>query len=192
MGDEAIGEITRHLREWSSGDPEALARLLPVIYEELRRLARAQLAREGSGHTLQPTALVHEIYLRLTEGEGKLFASRGRFFAYAACLMRHILVDHARARLAGKRGGGATILRLEEALEVSDPSRPDLVDVLAVDEALRRLEALDERQARIVELRYFGGLTVPEAAEALGLSPASVDRSWKVARLWLAREMERR
>lgn len=184
------GEITRLLQEWSAGEPEGLARLLPAVYAELRDLARAQLAREGAGHTLQPTALVHEVYLRLTGGAGKLFESRTRFFAYAACLMRHVLVDHARARLAGKRGGGV-VVHLEETPGVPDLSLPDPVDVLAVDEILRRLEALDERQARIVELRYFGGLTIPEIAQALGTSPSSVDRSWKVARRWLAREMGR-
>lgn len=185
------GEITRLLREWRSGDPEGLAKLLQVVYSELRDLARAQLAREGAGHTLQPTALVHEVYLRLAGREGQRFENRTRFFAYAACLMRHVLVDHARARLASKRGGGGVALHLEEVEGIPDASLPDLVDVLAVDEALRRLEALDERQARIVELRSFGGLTIPEIAQVLGMSPSSVDRSWKVARRWLAREMGR-
>ena len=185
---EPEGAVTRRLREWSSGDDSALGSLMEEVYDELRRLARRQLAHEPAGHTLQPTALVHEVYLRLAAGRGRSFPSRAHFFAFAARLMRHLLVDHARARRAGKRGGGATRMDLPEDLAAA--SREPL-DVLAVDAALRRLEDLDARQAQVVELRCFAGLTVPEAADVLGVSSATVDRDWQVARRWLACELTR-
>lgn len=187
---EPNGAITRLLEDWRGGDEAALAELLPVVFEELRRIARRHLAGETPGHTLQPTALVNEVYLRLAGGQAKL-QNRAHFFAFAARLMREILVDHARARKAVKRGGDAVRVDFELALGIAADEGLDLETILAIDTALERLEALDERQARIVELRYFSGLTLPEIAEVLGVSLATVERGWSVARRWLAREIQR-
>ena len=181
--------VTELLRAWSAGDPAALEALLPAVYDELRRLAQRAMRRERTGHTLQPTALVHEAYLRLVEQRRADWHNRAQFLGVAARLMRRILVDHARARHAAKRGAGATQVTLGGcdapgvAIEESAP------DVLALHEALERLAALDAAQARLVELRYFGGLTIEEAAAALGVSPATLKREWVVARAWLRREL---
>ena len=180
--------ITRLLKDWHAGDDAALDNLLPTVIEELRRIARRHLAREAPGHTLQPTALVNEVYLRLAGRRADL-ESRIHFFAFAARLMREILVDHARARRTRKRGGDAQRVDFEAALGVAVNVAVDLDTVLAVDDALRRLEALDAEQSRIVEMRYFSGLTLPEIAEVMEISLATVERRWSVARRWLAREI---
>ena len=173
-----------------------VAELLPLVYEELRRLASSYLRRERDAQSMQPTALVHEVYLRLLHDKPMLFQNRAHFCAIAATAMRRILVERARARHALKRGGIAPRVTLDEAL-AEDTSgargtthRQTAVDVLALDQALERLEAIDPARARIVELRYFGGLSVDETAEELGLSPATVKRYWAVARAWLARELQ--
>ena len=162
---------------------------MPLVFDELRRLARSHLRRERDGHTLQPTALVNELYLRLAGQEGLQWESRVHFFAFASGLMRGILVDHYRARQTAKRGGGTLMLSLDEAIAI--PERRDL-DLLAIDDALTALASLDPRQCRIVELRFFGGLTLEEIAETLGLSVATIRREWAAARAWLAREIRRR
>ncbi|MGA7538311.1 MAG: sigma-70 family RNA polymerase sigma factor [Steroidobacteraceae bacterium] len=173
-------------RLWRSGDDDALRRLLPLVYEELRRVARRHLRGERSDHTLQTTALIHEAYLRLMDQGAAEVRDRCHFVALTSHLMRQILVDHARARLAKKRDGGYRVT-LGEAVAVTDPGE---IDVLAVDEALSRLAALDLQQARVVELRYFGGLSIRETSEVLGVSEATVKRDWTTARAWLHREIE--
>jgi RNA polymerase sigma-70 factor, ECF subfamily len=174
-------------------NPEIEA-LLPAVYDELRRLASSYLRRERDAQSLQPTALVHEVYLRMLHDKPMLFQNRAHFCAIAATTMRRILVERARARHALKRGGVAPRVTLDESL-AEDPASaagpgPSAVDVLALDQALERLEAIDPARARIVELRYFGGLSVEETADELGLSPATVKRHWSVARAWLARELQ--
>jgi RNA polymerase sigma factor (TIGR02999 family) len=163
--------------------------LLPVVYEELRRLAAAYLRRERPGQTLQPTALVHEAYLRLMKDRPDRWQNRAHFCAIAAHSMRQILIERARARGAQKRGGAQPRVTLDEALVAADGSDSPSVDLVALDDALQRLEALDPDQARLVELRFFGGLTIEETAEAMKISPATVKRHWTVARAWLAREL---
>jgi RNA polymerase sigma factor (TIGR02999 family) len=183
-------DVTRLLRRWSDGDQEALNDLMPAVYTEIRKLARSHLRRERPDHTLQATALVNEAYLRLVDQRQVQWNNRAHFFGIAAQMMRRILVDHARSRNAGKRGSGDARVVFDEALEVA-ANTPD-TDVEAIDEALTRLAALDARQSRIVELRFFGGLSIEETAEVVGISPATVKREWTVARLWLRRELERR
>lgn len=176
------------LEAWSQGDAAALERLAPIIYRDLRRIARRRLAGEPPGNTLTTSALVNEAWLRLAGVRAFRWQDRAHFFAMCARMMRRILVDHARARMAAKRGGAVPPLPLEEALVVSD----DRYEALAsLDEALTALSALDPRKGRVVELRFFGGLSVHETAEVLGVSPDSVKRDWKLARLWLARECNR-
>jgi RNA polymerase sigma factor (TIGR02999 family) len=166
---------------------------LPLVYDELRRLAAHRLAGEHNGHTLQPTALVHEAWLRIDDQHEASWQSRTQFFAVAAQMMRRVLVDHARARRAQKRGDGATQVTLGALDGELDASRGgatvDVVDLLALDDALARLATLDPPKARLVELRYFGGLSIPEAAAALGVSAATVGREWLMARAWLRREL---
>jgi len=188
--DEAVRpNITEMLRQWSGGKTEVMDDLLPLIYEELRRRAAAYLRRERPNHTLQPTALVHEAYLRLIDQRQDNWASRDHFFAIAAQAMRRILVDHARGRHRQKRGGSNEDLPLEDALlAAADESN---VDLIALDEAMKRLAKLDPQQERIVELRYFGGLSLDEAANALSISRATAARDWQVAKAWLHREMTR-
>jgi RNA polymerase sigma factor (TIGR02999 family) len=181
-----VGEVTRLLREMGAGDKEAMNRLLPLVYEELRRLATSYFRRERIEHTLQPTALVHEAYLRMVD-QREPIQSRGHFMALAATQMRRILVDYARLQHAERRGGGAERVLLEDTIGVAGP-RP--MDVMALDAALAKLEALDPELARLVELRFFGGLTVEETAEVMGTSTATVKRSWSSARAFLLREME--
>jgi RNA polymerase sigma factor (TIGR02999 family) len=177
-------EVTRYLRAWSAGDRQALDRLVPLLYDELRAIAAHQLRGERREHTLQPTALVHELFLRLAGQRDADWINRGQFFAVASRIMRRVLVDSARQRLAGKRGGGARRTTLSGLLT----SGPD-PDVLDVHDALEALAALDERQAKIVELRYFGGLSIEETAQALDISPATVKREWTSARAWLYRKL---
>jgi RNA polymerase sigma factor (TIGR02999 family) len=178
--------VTELLHAWGDGDATALDRLTPIVYTELKRQAARYLRREAPGHTLQTTALVHEAYLRLADGSDTKWESRSQFFAIAAKLMRRILVDHARTRHAEKRGGSAIQVPLEED---TAPAAERGVDLLALDEALVRLAQLDERQAKVVELRYFAGLGIEETGETLGISPATVKREWTVARVWLKREL---
>src|SRR5678815_2010380 len=174
-------DVTRLLRAWSDGDQQALNDLMPAVYTEVRKLARSYLRRERPDHTLQPTALVNEAYLRLIDQRQVRWNNRAHFFGIAAQMMRRVLVDHARSRKADKRGSGEAAVVLDEALEIANVQN---VDVVAVDEALAALAALDERQARIVELRFFGGLSIEETAEVVGLSPATVKREWAAARAW--------
>lgn len=173
-------------QRWRAGEPGALNRFLPIVYEELRRVARRHLRRERVDHTLQTTALIHEAYLRLVRQQPAQVEDRCHFVALTSNLMRQILVDHARERLAQKRNGGCRIT-LSEEVAVSESSE---VDVLAVDNALTRLSHLDPQQARVVELRYFGGLSIQETSDALGVSPATVKRDWATARAWLHREIQ--
>ena len=172
----------------AAGDQKAVSKVMPVVYDELRRLAGRYLRRERPGQTLQPTALVHEAYLRLSKDKKRSWQNRTHFLAIAALSMRQILVERARARGASKRGGAQVRITLDEALAVQ---RETSIDLVALDEALTRLALIDPQQARIVELRFFGGLTVEEAAEALGISPATVKRGWSVARAWLKRELSK-
>jgi RNA polymerase sigma-70 factor (ECF subfamily) len=179
-------EVTQLLIAWGNGDKTALDRLMPLIYDELRRLARHYMTRERPGHTLQTTALVNEAYLRLVDQKGTRLENRAHFFGIAARIMRQILVEHARSRQAAKRGGGQYKLSLSRVDRIT--SAPD-VNLLALDEALGTLEALDPQKSRIVELRYFGGLGIEETAEVIGRSPATVKRDWSMARAWLRREL---
>ncbi len=188
-------EVTELLDAWSAGDAEALERLLPLVFDDLRRIARAFLARERPEHTLEPTALVHELYLRVVGRRQVSWENRTQFFAGVAEIMRRILVDHARRHRAAKKGGGAERSSFDESLAAATLWGPAIraidVDLVALDEALDSLAAVDPRQARIVELRYFGGLTVPETARTLDCSPTTVKREWHSARLWLLRELGR-
>lgn len=178
-------DVTQLLLDWSRGDEASLEELLPLVYDELRQLAHAQMRRERQGHTLQTTAVVHEAYLRLVDQRRVSFRGRAHFFGAAARVMRRLLVDHARRRLAEKRGGGAKAA-LNEAFAMA-PSRA--TELVALDDALADLERLDSRQCRIVELRYFAGLTLEETAAATGVSPTTVKREWSVARAWLHRQL---
>jgi RNA polymerase sigma factor (TIGR02999 family) len=185
-------DVTGLLVAWSEGDAAALDALLPIVYAELRRQARRALRREAEGHTLQPTALVHEAYLKLVDQRPDRWQGRAQFFGIAARCMRQVLVDAARTRRAAKRGGGARPITLSDAEQlVAAPAELAGDDVLALDEALTRLAALDPEQARLVELRYFAGLTLDDTAATLGVSPATVSREWTVARRWLRRELIR-
>ena len=186
MNDSPPRDVTALLLRWSDGDEDAPARLMPLVYDELRRLARDYLRRERPDHTLQPTALVNEAYLRIVDHQHVSLQSRAQFFGLAAQLMRHILVDHARARAAEKRGGPDRKLSLDEAWMVPAGRAAELI---ALDEALKGLAALDERKSRVVEMRYFGGLSVEETAAALGVSAKTVMRDWRIAKLWLHREL---
>ena len=179
-------DVTNLLTEWCRGDEAALSRLIPLVYQELRRVARARLREEGSDHTLQTTALVHEAYLRLVDLDHMTLRNRTHFFAMAARLMREILVDHARRKNALKRGGGATMLSVDDVEAVAEEA---VVNVLALDEALTDLTSLDERLCRVVELRYFAGLSIDEAAQALDVSHATVERDWTVAKAWLLQRL---
>ncbi|HEY0172282.1 MAG TPA: sigma-70 family RNA polymerase sigma factor [Pyrinomonadaceae bacterium] len=178
-------EITRLLADWGGGDDAALEKLTPLVYAELRRIARRQMRDERPGHTLQATALVNEAFLRLGGGEGGDFHDRAHFYAVCAQVMRHVLIDHARTRTRDKRGGGAAHVALDEAAVVPDGGGAD--ELVALDEALRGLEEFDPQKARVVELRYFGGLSIEETAEVLGVSPTTVRREWRRAKAWLYR-----
>jgi RNA polymerase sigma factor (TIGR02999 family) len=182
-----LSDISRLLRQWSEGNRAALEELLPLVYDELHRQAARYLRRERAAHTLQTTALIHEAYLRLIDQRDVQWQSRTHFFAIAAQMMRRVLVDYARAKHREKRGRGDVCLPLEVAKLVADDKKG--VDLMALDEALTRLAAMDEQQARVVELRYFGGLSLEETAEALHVSRATVARDWDVAKAWLRREL---
>jgi RNA polymerase sigma factor (TIGR02999 family) len=197
------GELTQLLLRWRAGDQQALAVLLPLVYEELRALAQRHLRQERDSHTLQRTALVHEAFLRMVDQKRVDWTTRTQFFGLASQMMRRILVDHARKRFAAKRGGHAPRVDLDAVLagddhsdtaldgvgEVRSSTQETEVDFAAVHEALERLEALDAQQGRLVELRFFGGLSIQEAAEVLGVSPATAKREWAIARAWLEREL---
>jgi RNA polymerase sigma factor (TIGR02999 family) len=183
------GEVTRLLIAWNEGDQAAVERLMPLVYAELRRIAERHFRREHAGHTLQPTAVVHEAYFRLVDQTRVTWKNRGHFFAVASQAMRRILIDHARAREADKRGGRERRVTLD--VGVASPEPVDDVDLLALDEALVRLKTLDDAQARIVELRFFGGLSIEETAEAMETSPSSIKREFRSARAWLFRELGR-
>jgi RNA polymerase sigma-70 factor, ECF subfamily len=185
--DGAPGEVTRLLLAWNSGDKAALERLMPLVYAELRQLAERHFRKERRGHTLQPTAVVHEAYFRLIDQTRVTWKNRGHFLAIASQAMRRILIDHARGRDAEKRGGEVEKVTLDVSIASPEPSRE--VDILALDEALKRLKALDGSQAQIVELRFFGGLTIEETAEVMEVSPSSVKRDFRSARAWLFREL---
>jgi RNA polymerase sigma factor (TIGR02999 family) len=185
MAQPELGDVTRLLQSWSAGDKNALSELVPFVYRELRRLAGAYLRRERQGHTLQPTALVHEAYLRLVDQTHVQSPNRARFFAIAANLMRQILVNHSKRHRAAKRGGGNKVAMEEGAGLVQQRE----VDLIALDQALEKLAHIDSRQSRIVELRFFGGLTEDEIAEVLGVSPRTVKRDWRIARAVLNHEL---
>jgi RNA polymerase sigma factor (TIGR02999 family) len=195
------GRVTQLLVNWASGDQRALNELMPLVYGELRRLAERHLRGERPHHTLQRTALVHEAYLRLINQKDVSWQSRAQFIGLASQLMRRILIDHARARRRAKRGGGVTPVSLNQTsvvmtadeggtqVEALELAANPAVDLTAIDSALRRLEALDPKQGRIVELRFFGGLSIEETAEVIGVSTATVKREWALARAWLRREI---
>jgi len=185
--DEPPKDVTALLARWSRGDSDALDALMPIIYTECRRIAARQLALERRDHSLDPTALVHELYLRLVDQRRASWENRAQFFGVAARLMRRVLVDHARARHAEKRGGDAVFVSLDAAADTPDDSH--VADVLAIDEALERLAAHDPEQVQIVELRYFAGLTVEETARVVGRSPRTVKREWRLAKAWLYQEL---
>jgi RNA polymerase sigma-70 factor (ECF subfamily) len=182
------GQVTELLSQYRAGRREALDQLVPVVYGELRAIAARYLRGEWAGHTLQPTALVHEAYMRLVDQREVEWQNRAHFFGVAAQLMRRLLVDHARGRNRRKRGGGLLMVPLEEN-DVAGPAPDDGLDLVALDDALERLAALSPQQARVVELRYFGGLSIEETAEVLGVSTMTVKRGWAMARAWLHREL---
>lgn len=179
-------DVTHLLNDWGKGNQEALKTLMPLVYDELHRLARRYLRHERPGHTLQTTALVHEAYLKLVDQTNTSWQNRAQFFAAAAQVMRHILVDYARSRKAFKRGGDYSRLSLDESVISFEEKDPDL---LTLNEALNRLAAIDPQQSRVVELRAFGGLTVEETAEVLGISPRTVKREWSMAKAWLHKQL---
>ena len=185
---ETTPQLTRLLHQWSNGDQLALEQLMPMVYAELRRIARHYMNRQAPGNTLQPTALIHEAYLRMTTDSEKNWQNRAHFFAVAATAMRHIMVDRARAQRSAKRGDGQRRVPLNEAL---DASRDRPGELIALDDALVELESLHPRQAKVVELRFFAGLSVPETGEILGVSPDTVMRDWRAAKSWLARDLAR-
>lgn len=186
MGGRIPGDVTQLLVQWKGGDRESLDRLIPLVYKELRLIAQRFLREEKPGHTLQSTALVHEAYLRLVDQSQMNWQNRAHFFGVAATIMRNILVDHARARQANKRGGPAPKLSLDEAVAL--PQKRDL-ELIAVDDALLNLSSFDPQQSRIVELRFFGGLTIEETSEVLGISESTVKRDWILAKTWIGRTL---
>jgi RNA polymerase sigma factor (TIGR02999 family) len=185
-------EISLLLDQYRDGEAGALEKLMELVYDDLRRLAAWQLQAERAGHSLQPTALVHEAYLKLAGQNPVDWQNKAHFFALAARVMRHILVDHARGRLRDKRGGGQVSVTLDEALKYSQPGETGSLELVELDEALSLLAVQDARKCRIVELRYFGGLSIEETAAALGISPTTVRREWTLAKAWLRRELGER
>jgi RNA polymerase sigma factor (TIGR02999 family) len=183
---DAKADTLQLLKRWGEGDAVARDQLIAQVYEELRVIAQRALDREQHAHTLQPTALVHEVYVRLLGQTALAIRDRGHFFAIAASVMRHILVDHARARLAQRRGGGVIQVELKDSSAAVHPDP----DVLAIDQALTRLEAIDQRKCRVVEMKFFAGLTEHEIADALGIARATVERDWTFAKSWLQVQME--
>jgi RNA polymerase sigma factor (TIGR02999 family) len=186
MIDDAAHEVTKLLGDWQDGDELALEKMMPLVYDELRVMAKRYMNSQPSGHTLQTTALIHEAYLKLARDKGKRWENRKHFFAVAARAMRHILVDHARSKQSDKRGGTAHVVSLEEAPVVSTERASE---VIALDEALKQLESVDARKGRVVELRYFGGFSVEETADFLDVSVETVTRDWRFAKTWLLREL---
>jgi RNA polymerase sigma factor (TIGR02999 family) len=182
-------DLTEMLKQWGGGDRDALDRIMPIIYDELRRIARRNFRRERPDNSLQPTALVNEVYIRLVDQRGMSWQSRAHFFAIAARIMRQILVDRARARNAAKRGGGDYKVDLTDVSDVPDEGRR--LDLLALDRALDALASFDSEQSRIVELKFFGGLSIEETAEVMGISAATVKREWALAKSWLFRELSK-
>jgi RNA polymerase sigma factor (TIGR02999 family) len=182
-------DVTQLLRAWTEGDTQALEQLTPLVYEELYRRAHWQMARENAGHTLQATALVNEIYVRLVDLRGVSWRDRAHFFAMSSRLIRQILIDAARSKHAQKRGGQSPHVAIDESLLVSEEPR---ADVIALDDALGTLATIDPRKSRVVELRFFGGLDIEETAEVLGVSSETVKRDWKLAKAWLRRELTQR
>lgn len=189
MAESQSDQVTRLLAQWQDGNQAALDALMPLVYDELHRRASGYMRSENAGHTLQPTALIHEAYLRLVGQQQATWKDRAHFFAVTSQIIRHILVDHARARGRLKRGGPAFRVTMVEDMAVSEP---DGIDLVGLDTALDRLAALDPRQARIVELRFFGGLSIEETSEAMKVSPATVKREWTMARAWLYRELTKK
>lgn len=188
MGEAPFQDVTQLLVRWSNGDHDALEQLMPLVYGELRRLASRYLRRERPDHTLQSTALVHEAFLKLVDQQNVHWQNRAHFFGVAAQMIRRILVDHARGHRAAKRGGGAWKLSLDEA--IAEQQRHD-IDLVSLDDALTSLSELDPQQGKIVELRFFTGLSIEETAEVLGISPATVKRDWTTAKAWLYRDLTR-
>lgn len=189
MGGVSQKPVTELLKRWRAGDSTAMEELLPLVYAELRRIAERHLRRERPNHTLQPTALVHEVYLKLVDQHSIEWQNRAQFFGVAAQLIRRILVDHVRNQRAAKRGAGALTLTLDAA--ASAPARQD-IDLTKLDDALLSLSMKDEQQSRVVEMRFFAGLSIEETAEVLGVSPSTVKRDWAAAKAWLYREMSTR
>jgi RNA polymerase sigma factor (TIGR02999 family) len=179
-------DVTNLLVAWSEGKQEALDELLPLVYAELRKMAKRFMNSQPSGHTLQTTALIHEAYLKLADQKDKTWQNRAHFFAVAARAMRQILVDHARTRQRDKRGGKTQVLSLDQVAEISTER---IAEIVALDEALIQLEGLEERKSQVVELRYFAGLSIEETAEVLKVSPETVQRDWRFAKSWLLREL---
>lgn len=190
MSHERTAEISRILRLWNDGGLHSADQLMAAVYDELHKIAAQYLRKERRDHTLQPTALVHEAYLKLIDISDANWHDRAHFFAVASNVMRHILVDYARAHSAEKRGGEFQKIELDEAVGFSDTEGEKKLDILALDESLNRLAAFDEQQSRIVELRFFGGLTIEETAEILQISPATVKREWALAKAWLYSRMK--
>lgn len=188
MLDAASQQITLLLIDWSKGNEFALEQLMPLVYDELRRMARKFMRRQPSGHTFQTTELIHEAYLKLARQEDQNWQNRAHFFGVAAQAMRHILVDYARSKKSQKRGGLAEKITLEETL-VASPNRSE--EVVALDDALKQLAILDERKSRVVEMKFFGGLTIEEIAAVLKISPETVKRDWSFSRTWLLRELSK-
>lgn len=184
----ALSEVTQLLVNWSKGDKAALDELIPLVQTELRRLARRYMGRENPGHTLQTSALINEAYIRLVDQHNVHWQNRAHFYAVAAQVMRHILIDHARSHSYAKRGGGARKVPLDEAVAINDQRAEELI---ALDDALNALAAIDARKSRIIELRFFGGLSIEETAEAMSISPITVTREWRSAKAWLRREMSK-
>lgn len=180
------GNVTLLLSAWADGDEGALRELMPLVYHELRRIAQHHMSGQPPGHTLQPTALIHEAFVKLIGGGEKNFRNRTHFFAVASMAMRQVLVNHANARLARKRGGGAVNVSIDDG---EAAVQREATNVLALDDALKTLHVMDPRKSRVVELRYFGGLSIEETSEALGISTVTVTRDWQAARAWLAREL---
>ena len=189
MPEPPTHDVTQLLIDWSNGDKAALDKLMPLIHEELRRLAHHYMSRERGDHTLQTTALVNEAYLRLVNRKDVHWQNRAHFFAIAATLMRNILVDHARSHLYAKRGGGAAKTELDEAMVASQQRA---AEVVALDDVLKELAVFDPQQSQVVELRFFGGLTIEETAEVLDLSPATIKREWTTAKAWLYHALAKR
>jgi RNA polymerase sigma-70 factor, ECF subfamily len=180
------GEVTGLLTAWGKGDQNALNELMPIVYSELHRMAQRAWSGQNQGNTLQPTALINEAYLKLAGAESGSYQNRSHFFAVACTAMRQILVNHAKSRQTGKRGSGQFVLSLDD---VQPAVNQEAAEVVALHEALERLQAIDERKSKVVEMRYFGGLSIEETAEALGISVITVNRDWRLARTWLIREM---